>query len=53
MSTSADALLDVLMRAGVRRIYGLVGDSLNAASDAVRRSGRPDQHRWAASAAAW
>src|SRR6201996_3076089 len=35
----ADDLLDVLVQAGVRRIYGLVGDSLNAFSDAVRRSG--------------
>jgi pyruvate dehydrogenase (quinone) len=39
MSTVADSLLDVLVQAGVRRIYGLVGDSLNAFSDAVRRSG--------------
>jgi hypothetical protein len=37
--TVADSLLDVLVQAGVRRIYGLVGDSLNAFSDAVRRSG--------------
>src|ERR1700743_3180514 len=35
----ADDLLDVLVAAGVRHIYGLVGDSLNAFSDAVRRSG--------------
>jgi pyruvate dehydrogenase (quinone) len=39
MSTVADSLLEVLVAAGVRRIYGLVGDSLNAFSDAVRRSG--------------
>jgi pyruvate dehydrogenase (quinone) len=39
MSTVADSLLDVLVQAGVRRIYGVVGDSLNAFSDAVRRSG--------------
>ncbi|WP_216896330.1 thiamine pyrophosphate-dependent enzyme [Nocardia alni] len=38
--TVADDLLEVLVRAGVRRIYGLVGDSLNAFSDAVRRDGR-------------
>ena len=37
--TVADDLLDVLVQAGVTRIYGLVGDSLNAFSDAVRRSG--------------
>jgi pyruvate dehydrogenase (quinone) len=39
MRRVADDLLDVLVAAGVRRIYGLVGDSLNAFSDAVRRSG--------------
>ena len=37
--TAADDLLDVLIEAGVTRIYGLVGDSLNAFSDAVRRRG--------------
>ena len=35
----ADDLLDVLVDAGVHRVYGLVGDSLNSFSDAVRRSG--------------
>jgi thiamine pyrophosphate-dependent acetolactate synthase large subunit-like protein len=39
MSTVADSLLEVLVHAGVRRIYGVVGDSLNSFSDAVRRSG--------------
>jgi len=38
-NTVADDLLDVLVQAGVHRIYGLVGDSLNAFSDSVRRSG--------------
>jgi pyruvate dehydrogenase (quinone) len=37
--TAADDLLEVLIEAGVQRIYGLVGDSLNAFSDAVRRRG--------------
>lgn len=37
--TVADDLLAVLVHAGVRRVYGLVGDCLNAFSDAVRRSG--------------
>src|SRR4051794_35655609 len=37
--TVADDLVQLLVRAGVSRIYGLVGDSLNAFSDAVRRSG--------------
>ena len=39
MTNVADDLLKVLVQAGVTRIYGLVGDSLNALSDAVRRSG--------------
>ena len=39
MRRVAEDLLDVLVAAGVHRIYGLVGDSLNAFSDAVRRSG--------------
>jgi pyruvate dehydrogenase (quinone) len=39
MSTVADSLLEVLVHAGVRRVYGVVGDSLNSFSDAVRRSG--------------
>ncbi|TQS43462.1 thiamine pyrophosphate-dependent enzyme [Cryptosporangium phraense] len=38
--TVADQLVAFLAEAGVRRIYGIVGDSLNAFSDAVRRSGR-------------
>jgi hypothetical protein len=38
-NTVADDLLDVLVQAGVHRIYGLVGDSLNAFSDTLRRSG--------------
>ncbi|GAA4776240.1 pyruvate dehydrogenase [Actinomycetospora chlora] len=38
-STVADQLIEVLVQAGVRRIYGLVGDSLNPIVDAVRRSG--------------
>ena len=37
--TVADQLLEVLVHAGVTRIYGLVGDSLNSFSDAVGRSG--------------
>src|ERR1700712_3521760 len=38
-TTVADQLIEVLLQAGVRRIYGLVGDSLNPIVDAVRRSG--------------
>jgi pyruvate dehydrogenase (quinone) len=36
--TVADQLVEVLVRAGVQRIYGIVGDSLNSLSDAIRRS---------------
>ena len=37
--TVADQLVEVLVQAGVTHVFGLVGDSLNAFSDAVRRSG--------------
>ncbi|MCO8270785.1 pyruvate dehydrogenase [Actinoplanes sp. TRM 88003] len=36
--TVADQFVEVLVQAGVERIYGLVGDSLNALSDAIRRN---------------
>ncbi|WP_020660165.1 pyruvate dehydrogenase [Amycolatopsis benzoatilytica] len=39
MATVADQLIDVLVQSGVRRIYGVVGDSLNPVVDAVRRTG--------------
>ena len=39
----ADLLVDVLVRAGVTRIYGLPGDSLNGITDAIRRR---DQLSW-------
>src|SRR6201986_651387 len=35
--TAADYMAEVLAQAGVRRIYGVVGDSLNGFSDALRR----------------
>ncbi|NNG35390.1 pyruvate dehydrogenase [Nakamurella aerolata] len=35
----ADQIVSQLQRAGVRRIYGIVGDSLNPIVDAVRRTG--------------
>ncbi|MFG1988472.1 pyruvate dehydrogenase [Actinoplanes sp. NPDC048988] len=41
--TVADQLVEVLVQAGVRRIYGIVGDSLNSLSDAIRRS---DEIEW-------
>ena len=37
--TVADQLVGQLVDAGVRRIYGIVGDSLNPVVDAVRRTG--------------
>ena len=40
--TVADQLVQVLVQAGVQRIYGIVGDSLNSFSDAIRRSGEID-----------
>jgi pyruvate dehydrogenase (quinone) len=38
-ATVADQLIEVLRQAGVRRVYGLVGDSLNPIADAIRRAG--------------
>jgi pyruvate dehydrogenase (quinone) len=35
----AEALVRTLVAAGVRRVYGIVGDSLNPVTDAIRRSG--------------
>src|SRR5580698_7693963 len=35
--TTADLLTETLVQAGVERIYGVVGDSLNAISDSLRR----------------
>jgi pyruvate dehydrogenase (quinone) len=39
MTTAADYLVATLAHAGVKRIYGVVGDSLNGISDSLRRSG--------------
>ncbi len=38
-ATLAEALVASLARSGVRRIYGITGDSLNSVADAVRRDG--------------
>jgi DNA-binding CsgD family transcriptional regulator len=38
--TVADQFVETLAAAGVRRIYGIVGDSLNGVTDAVRRHGK-------------
>ena len=35
----AELLVDVLLRAGARRMYGVAGDSLNGVTDAIRRRG--------------
>lgn len=39
MATIADQVISALTRSGVRRVYGLPGDSLNGFTDAIRRSG--------------
>lgn len=41
--TVADVLIESLLNAGITRIYGIVGDSLNAVLDSVRRS---DKIEW-------
>ena len=40
--TVAAKVVETLAQAGVRRIYGVVGDSLNSIVDEVRRSGAID-----------
>jgi pyruvate dehydrogenase (quinone) len=37
--TVADQMVEVLAAAGVKRVYGVVGDSLNGFTDAMRRRG--------------
>ncbi|WP_372495926.1 thiamine pyrophosphate-binding protein, partial [Mycolicibacterium smegmatis] len=39
MATFADHIIAMLSASGVRRVYGLPGDSLNGFTDAIRRSG--------------
>jgi pyruvate dehydrogenase (quinone) len=38
--TVADQFVEVLAAAGVKRAYGIVGDSLNGITDAIRRNGK-------------
>ncbi|WP_370415543.1 pyruvate dehydrogenase [Streptomyces fradiae] len=38
----AEQFVDILVRAGVQRLYGVVGDSLNPVVDAIRRNGSID-----------
>ena len=42
MKTVADQFAEILAIAGVKRIYGIVGDSLNGLTDAIRRQGKID-----------
>ena len=38
--TVADQFAEILAAAGVKRIYGIVGDSLNGLTDAIRRQAK-------------
>src|SRR6201994_5020890 len=40
VKTVADQFAETLAAAGVKRIYGIVGDSLNGLTDAIRRQGK-------------
>jgi pyruvate dehydrogenase (quinone) len=40
MKTVADQFVETLAAAGVKRIYGIVGDSLNGLTDSLRRHGK-------------
>jgi pyruvate dehydrogenase (quinone) len=40
MPTVAEQFAEVLATAGVKRIYGIVGDSLNGLTDAIRKQGK-------------
>ena len=40
MSTVADQFAETLAMPGVKRIYGVVGDSLNGITDSIRRQGK-------------
>ena len=42
MATVADVMVATLKASGVRRVYGIPGDSLNGFTDALRRDG--DDH---------
>ena len=37
--TTSDLVVETVEKAGVRRVYGLPGDSLNELTDALRRTG--------------
>jgi pyruvate dehydrogenase (quinone) len=40
--TVADQFAEILVAAGIKRIYGIVGDSLNGLTDSLRRQGKID-----------
>lgn len=40
MANIAEQIVDMLVKAGVKRIYAVTGDSLNKINDAVRKDGR-------------
>ena len=40
MSTVPDQFAEILVMSGVKRIYGVVGDSLNGIPDSIRRQGK-------------
>jgi pyruvate dehydrogenase (quinone) len=40
VKTVADQFAEILAAAGVKRIYGIVGDSLNGLTDSIRRQGK-------------
>src|SRR6201992_2633776 len=40
MTAVADQFAETVVAAGVKRIYGIVGDSLNGSTDAIRRQGK-------------
>jgi pyruvate dehydrogenase (quinone) len=42
MPTVADQIVETLKGAGVRRVWGIVGDSLNGLTDSIRRDGGID-----------
>src|SRR5579871_5040982 len=38
--TVSEVFVETLIAAGVRRVYGVVGDSLNGLTDVIRKSGK-------------
>ena len=36
----SDQVVEMLVQAGVKRVYAITGDSLNPVNDAIRRDGR-------------